>query len=243
MPTIKPLDVQAVIRAGRECRAIITVEEHSVHGGLGEACAAVLMQAGVSVPLRIVGIPDEDTVTGSQADIFRHYGITMEGLATKALGLLAPPSVEIRRADIESPVVQQLITALNAELSQRYREPGANHFRLDPAEVAEGQGAFLVAYLGERAVGCGAVRRNDAETAEIKRMYVDPSLRGNGIARRVLEQLEAEGRRLGARRLVLETGIRQADAIALYQRAGFVEVPLFGEYLGSPLSVCMAKEL
>ena len=52
-----------------------------MHGGLGEACAAVLMQAGVSVPFRIVGIPDEDTVTGSQADIFRHYGITMEGLA------------------------------------------------------------------------------------------------------------------------------------------------------------------
>jgi transketolase len=243
MPTIKPLDVQAVIRAGRECRAIITVEEHSIHGGLGEACAAVLVQAGLAVPMRIVGIPDEDTVTGSQADIFRHYGITMEGLATKARGLLAPPAVEIRRADIESLVVQQLIAALNAELSQRYREPGANHFRLDPAEVAEGQGAFLVAYLGEQPVGCGAVRRNDAETAEIKRMYVDPALRGGGIARRVLDQLEIEGRRLGVRRLVLETGIRQVDAIALYHRAGYVEVPLFGEYLGSPLSVCMAKDL
>ena len=55
MHTVKPLDTEAVLRAGRECRAIITVEEHSVHGGLGEACAAVLMQAGVSVPFRIVG--------------------------------------------------------------------------------------------------------------------------------------------------------------------------------------------
>jgi transketolase len=87
MHTIKPLDAAAVIRAGRECRAVVTVEEHSVHGGLGEACAAVLMQAGVAVPLAIVGIPDEDTVTGSQADIFRHYGITMEGLAATALSL------------------------------------------------------------------------------------------------------------------------------------------------------------
>ena len=69
-------------------RRVVTVEEHSVHGGLGEACAAVLMQAGVAVPLRIVGIPDEDTVTGSQADIFRHYGISMEGLARTALDLL-----------------------------------------------------------------------------------------------------------------------------------------------------------
>jgi transketolase len=80
MHTIRPLDIDAVRRAGQDCGAVMTVEEHSVHGGLGEACAAVLMQAGVNVPFRIVGIPDEDTVTGSQADIFRHYGLTMEGL-------------------------------------------------------------------------------------------------------------------------------------------------------------------
>jgi len=86
--TIKPLDIDAVLHAGSECRAVITAEEHSVHGGLGEACAAVLMQAGVSVPFRIAGIPDEDTVTGSQADIFRHYGLTMEGLEQRALALL-----------------------------------------------------------------------------------------------------------------------------------------------------------
>jgi transketolase len=88
MHTVQPLDIEAVLRAARECRAIITVEEHSVHGGLGEACAAVLMQAGAAVPFRIVGLPDEDTVTGSQADIFRHYAISMEGLTQAALELL-----------------------------------------------------------------------------------------------------------------------------------------------------------
>ena len=81
MHTVKPLDAESVLRVGRECRAVLTVEEHSIHGGLGEACAATLLQAGLCVPFRIVGIPDEDTVTGSQADIFRHYGLTMEGLA------------------------------------------------------------------------------------------------------------------------------------------------------------------
>lgn len=86
--TIRPLDTDAILAAGRQCRAIVTVEEHSVHGGLGEACAASLMQAGVSVPFRIVGIPDEYTVTGSQADIFRHYGITMEGLFQTVMGLV-----------------------------------------------------------------------------------------------------------------------------------------------------------
>jgi len=86
--TVKPLDREAILAAGRECRAVVTAEEHSVHGGLGEAVAATLMQAGVAVPLRIVGIPDEDTVTGSQADIFRHYGLSMEGLAATAERLL-----------------------------------------------------------------------------------------------------------------------------------------------------------
>jgi transketolase len=85
MHTIKPLDRDAVLKATRDCRALITVEEHFVNGGLGEACASLLMQAGVNVPFRIVGIPDEYTVTGSQADIFRHYGISMEGLAQTAL--------------------------------------------------------------------------------------------------------------------------------------------------------------
>jgi transketolase len=87
MPTIRPLDVQAVHTAAR-CGAVITVEEHMVHGGLGEACAATLLEAGIAARFRIVGIPDEYTVTGSQADIFRHYGISMEGLAAVARALL-----------------------------------------------------------------------------------------------------------------------------------------------------------
>jgi transketolase len=88
MHTVKPLDTEAILKAGRECRAVVTVEEHMVHGGLGEACASVLMQAGVSTPFRIVGIPDEETVPGAQADIFRHYGISMEGLFRTAMELL-----------------------------------------------------------------------------------------------------------------------------------------------------------
>jgi GNAT superfamily N-acetyltransferase len=74
-------------------------------------------------------------------------------------------------------------------------------------------------------------------------MYVVPTARSGGVARRVLEHLEIEARRLGVARLVLETGTRNPDALALYHRAGYVEIPLFGEYMGSPLSVCMAKDL
>jgi len=87
--TVKPLDAAAIVAAGRECRAVVTVEEHLVNGGVGEAVASTLMHAGISVPFKTVGIPDEDTVTGAQADIFRHYGISMEGLAATARELLA----------------------------------------------------------------------------------------------------------------------------------------------------------
>jgi len=85
--TVKPLDTAAVIAAGRECRAVVTVEEHMVNGGFGEAVASTLLQAGLSPRFKIVGFPDEDTVTGAQADIFRHYGISMEGLAETALSI------------------------------------------------------------------------------------------------------------------------------------------------------------
>jgi GNAT superfamily N-acetyltransferase len=152
-------------------------------------------------------------------------------------------NVDVRRADISSPDAQQLILALNAELDGRYPEEGANFFRLDAEEVADGRGAFLVAYLDRRPVGCGAVRRNEPGVAEIKRMYVSPEARGRGVGRRVLDELEAVARQFGVRRLVLETGPRQPEALALYRRAGFVEVPLFGEYVGAEFSVCMAKDL
>jgi transketolase len=87
--TIKPLDEAAVLNAGRETGAVITVEEHSVHGGLGEACASLLLQEGIRVPFKIVGFPDEYTVTGSQNEIFKHYGIDGPGLAEAARRLLA----------------------------------------------------------------------------------------------------------------------------------------------------------
>lgn len=86
--TVKPLDGSAILSVGRDCRAVITVEEHMIHGGLGEACAGVLMQGGAAKPFQIVGIPDEETVTGAQADIFRHYGISMEGLSQTAMSLI-----------------------------------------------------------------------------------------------------------------------------------------------------------
>jgi len=87
VPFVRPLDTGAIVAAAG-CGALITIEEHMVHGGLGEACAAVLLEASVGVRFKRIGIPDEYTVTGSQADIFRHYGISMEGISSVARALL-----------------------------------------------------------------------------------------------------------------------------------------------------------
>jgi len=156
---------------------------------------------------------------------------------------LPAASINICRVELLSPEAQQLILALNAELEDRYPEEGANFFHLDVDEVAEGRGGFFVARMADEPVGCGAVRCIEPGVAEIKRMYVAPRARGRRVGRQILDALEAEARRLGVTRLVLETGPRQPEAIALYRRAGFVEIPLFGEYVGSQFSVCMAKEL
>src|SRR6476661_943511 len=109
----------------------------------------------------------------------------------------------VRREELTSSVAAGLIRELNAELSGLYPEPGATHFRLAPEEVADGRGAFVVAYDDGIPLGCGAVRQLDQATAELKRMYVAPAARGQGIGRALLDQLEQEARRLGIRRLVL----------------------------------------
>ena len=86
--SIRPFDEEAVLHSAVNSKVVITVEEHSVNGGLGSRVASFLMQAGIFRPLRIVGIPDEHIVTGSQNEIFRHYGISPKGLSQTVQHLL-----------------------------------------------------------------------------------------------------------------------------------------------------------
>jgi GNAT superfamily N-acetyltransferase len=156
---------------------------------------------------------------------------------------MTPEAITILLADLNDSASRTLIGALNAELSSVYSEAGATHFNLNPEEVSGARGAFLVIYHKQTAVGCGAMRLLDAGTAELKRMYVSPSMRGKGLGRRLVAALEAEARTRGVHRLVLETGVRQAAALALYKAAGFLPIPLYGEYCLSPeTSICLGKE-
>ena len=99
MHTIKPLDYDLLSQLAADGKPIITVEEHMVYGGLGEACASFLMQNGFRNPFKIMGIPDEYTVTGSQNDIFKHYGISETGISEIALHLLEKYPLSISMSD------------------------------------------------------------------------------------------------------------------------------------------------
>lgn len=156
---------------------------------------------------------------------------------------MGPANLSISPEPFDSPDARRLIADLDAELGALY--PPEQRFgpNFKAEQIADGRGTFVVAREGDVAVGCGAIRLLDTATAEVKRMYVDPERRGTGAGHAVLEHLEAEARRLGMRRLVLETGVHQHAAIALYRRGGFIQVDCWGEYAASPTSVCFEKHL
>jgi putative acetyltransferase len=150
----------------------------------------------------------------------------------------------ITRESVTSEVARGLIAARHEELSALYADSReADFVDLPTRDLVPGAGAFLVAWLDGEPVGCGALRRLGDDQGEVKRMYVAPEARRRGIGRAMLQALEAEARKLGIAALILETGERQPEAIALYRSAGFERCPCWGDYLDSPLAVCLAKPL
>ena len=140
----------------------------------------------------------------------------------------------------DDPEGAALRAEVEAEVMARYgvdNEPGAKPTAADVA-------VFLVARDDDgAALGCGGLRVLDDTTVEIKRMYVRPAARGRGLGGELLRALEAEATRLGADRVLLETGRRQPEAIALYERAGYRRVPCFGPYAGVEDSLCYGRSL
>ncbi len=99
----------------------------------------------------------------------------------------------------------------------------------------------VVAYHNAHAVGCGAMKEVQNETVEIKRMYVDPAHRGKGVARQILAELENWAGELGYKKCILETGKRQVEAVALYEKCGYQSIPNYEPYTTMDNSVCFAK--
>ena len=128
-----------------------------------------------------------------------------------------------------------------ADSATRARYPDSPIHGFDPMEVADGKGAFAIARVDGRAVGCGAVRPLQPGFGEIKKMYVEPEMRGRGIARAILATLEGAARNLGFATIRLETGTKQPEAIRLYESSGYTPIPKYGEFADDPLSVCFEK--
>ena len=101
----------------------------------------------------------------------------------------------------------------------------------------------LVCYLDEKAIACGAIKAFGDDAMEVKRMFTLPAFRGNGVAAKLLNELELWASELGAKRVVLETGKKQVEAIRLYQRSKFISIPNYGQYIGVETSCCFEKLL
>ncbi len=149
--------------------------------------------------------------------------------------------IEVRASAYDDPDVLALVAEVQQEYVVRYGSEDATP--MSPAEFAAPEGAFVVAYIGSQLAGCGAYRRHEESVAEIKRMYVRTAFRGRGVARALLADLEGRARAAGYTSIVLETGDRQPEAVALYASAGYVEVEPFGHYRCSPLSRSFGKDL
>jgi putative acetyltransferase len=148
------------------------------------------------------------------------------------------------RIDIENPdqpEVAALLEAGDAYMASLY--PAESNHMLDIASLQRPGVTFLVARVDGHALGCGAVVSSGDGWAEIKRMFVSPQARGLKLGRRLLERIEAIARGNGERRLRLETGTKQPEALALYRSAGFKEIGPFGAYRPDPLSLFMEKSL
>jgi GNAT superfamily N-acetyltransferase len=134
----------------------------------------------------------------------------------------------IQAVAYESPVAQQLIAGAMIDLGDRYDGSG-DETPVDPGEFQQPKGAFLVAYLDGTPVACGGWRSH-GEVAELKRMYTVPTARGRGIGRAILAAIERSARDQGRKRLILECGDRQPEAIAMYEACGYERIEDFGYY-------------
>jgi GNAT superfamily N-acetyltransferase len=157
--------------------------------------------------------------------------------------------LELRPVAYDHPDAGTFVAAVQREYVQRYGDEDATP--VDPAEFTPPHGFFTVGYVGGGPVACGGWRARDAEPgeplrdgdAEIKRMFVLVRHRGRGYARAVLAELERTAAAAGRRRMVLETGTLQPEAIALYASAGYMPTTRFGVYRDAPNSRCFAKTL
>ncbi len=152
------------------------------------------------------------------------------------------PVIEIIPVTAPDDGILEMVEKLDALMNGLY-PPESTHLT-PPEELSAGANRFFAAKVDGKLMGCGGFRVVGRDYAEIKRIFVDPSARGLGLAKALLNRLESESRLLGVLEMKLETGIFQPEAIALFERCGYTQCPVFGDYPeNDPYSYFMRKTL
>ncbi len=144
------------------------------------------------------------------------------------------------RTTSENSDFQQLVHHLDQYLEVM---DGDEHGFYDQFNKIDELKNCIVIFENYKAVGCGALKKYDDNSAEIKRMFTLPEMRGKGIASKIVSELEIWSKELGFSKIILETGIRQKEAIALYEKCGYQKIPNYGQYSGKENSYCYEKIL
>ena len=157
------------------------------------------------------------------------------------MSISAEPPVRLRAVAYDDEVAQYLVDRVQQEYVVRYG--GRDGAAVEPAEFLPPRGTFLVAEVDGVPAACGAWRVYADGVAEIKRVYVEPAFRRRGLAQLVMRALEDSAARAGHRAVLLNTGTRQPEALALYARLGYRDVPGYGVYADSPGARFLGREL
>ena len=148
--------------------------------------------------------------------------------------------INLIRTNSDDSDFRRLVALLDADLQIR---DGIEHSFYAQFNKIDKIRHVVVAYLDGEAVGCGAIKEYETGAAEVKRMFVRPERRGRGVAKSILAELETWANEMDFSECVLETGLKQPEAIALYQKSGYEKIPNYGQYAGIENSVCMKKTI
>jgi putative acetyltransferase len=146
----------------------------------------------------------------------------------------------IKRTSSANPDFHLLIKQLDADLRERYQEQMDQY---DEHNIIAPIDTVVIAYNDTEAVACGCFKAYDQQSVEVKRMFVHKNSRGQGLSKKILNELEKWALECGTDNIVLETGSRQEEAIGLYLSSGYREIPKYGPYIDLPDSICFKKNI
>ncbi len=148
--------------------------------------------------------------------------------------------IKLIRTDSGNADFMHLVKYLDADLAIRDGEDHSFYHQFNKIDRIK---YVVVAYENDIPLGCGALKEYEPGAMEVKRMYVAPASRGEGIASQVLNELEKWAREMNYKKCVLETGKKQPEAIRLYEKNAYQVIPNYGQYAGVENSVCFEKVL